>query len=355
VRRFRRPWPAGVAAAPLTGPLPVLVAALLVLAIASSHQITPVALTITLAALALTRQVRSWGIALLAGAATAGWAGTAARTYTSAHVDALVGSFLDPVGNVGETLDKSADLRGAQVLVSLGGRAVIVAVGVLALVGVALALRRRSLDRVALVILLSPAVLVGLTSFGGETLFRVFLFAAPALAYFAAGAVLALARPRSPAPLVVLVTAVLLPGFLLGYFGKDQQNYFTADEVAAMEWVADRAEPGSLLVVGNTNYPRDFRDYEDVLPVDLSVEPAAALDRLLADPAAELHGWLVDPRYTEAFIVITRSQKIANDSLGPLEPGALDGLERRLRASPLFERPVDRPGVVVFVAREDTP
>lgn len=355
LRRFRRPWPPGIPAAPLTGPGPVLVAALLVLAIASSHQITPVALTITLGALALTRQVRGWGMALLAGAATVGWAATAARTYTSTHVGELVGSFLDPVGNVGETLDKSADLRGAQVLVSLGGRAVIVAVGVLAVVGVGLAVRRHALDRVALVLLLSPAVLIGLTSFGGETLFRVFLFAAPALAYFAAGAVLAAARPRSPAPLVVLVTAVLLPGFLLGYFGKDQQNYFTADEVAALEWVADRAAPGSLLVVGNTNYPRDFRDYEDVVPVDLSAEPAAEVARVLADPAAELHGWLVDPRHTDAFIVITRSQKIANDSVGPLQPGALDALEQRLRASPLLEPVVDRPGAVVFVARGDEP
>jgi O-antigen/teichoic acid export membrane protein len=352
VRRFRASWPAGVAAGPLTGAAPVMVAGVLVVALASSHQITPVALTIALVALAATRQVRAWPMALFTAGVTAGWAVTAANAYTSANVGALVGSFLDPVGNVGETLDKSADLRGAQVLVSLGGRAVIVVAGVLALAGVYLALRRRALDGVALVLLVSPAALVVLTSFGGETLFRVFLFAAPAIAYFAAAAVLAAAsRPRARAVLVALVTAVLLPGFLLGYFGKDQQNYFTTDEVAALRWVSERAAPGSLLVVGNTNYPRDFRNYENVVPVDLSAEPAPELDRLLAAPAPELHDWLVDPRYTEGYIVITRSQKIANDSVGPLEPGALDALERRLRASSLFERPVDLPSVVVFVPR----
>lgn len=353
VRRFRRPWPEGVAARALDGPGPLVAIGVLVLALASSHQITPVALTITLFALAVTRQLPVWRVAWGAAAVTVGWAVTAAHTYTSANVASIFGSLFDPATAVGETLDKSADLRGGQELVSLGGRAVIVLVGLAAVAGVVVALRRGALDRVALVLLVSPVVLVGLTSFGGETLFRVFLFAAPGLAYFAAGAVLAAAdRLRWPAVVVVLATVALLPGFLLGYFGKDQQNYFTPDEVAGLDWVADRAVPGSLLVVGNTNYPRDFRNYENVVPVDLSAEPPEGLAEVLAAPAPVLYGWLTDPRHAEGFVVITRSQKIANDSVGPLAPGALDVLEDRLRESPLFERPVDLPGVVVFVPRE---
>lgn len=353
VRRFRAPRPAGVAATPLTGAGPLVAIGVLVLAIASSHQITPVALTITLGALALTRQLPVWRVALATGAVTVGWAVTAAHEYTFDNLGAIFGSLFDPATAVGATLDKSAELRGGQELVSLGGRAVIVVVGLVGLAGIVRALRRGLLDRVALVLLMSPVVLVGLTSFGGETLFRVFLFAAPGLAYFAAGAVLgASARLRSPTALVVLVTVALLPGFLLAYFGKDQQNYFTVAEVAGLEWVSEHAAPGSLLVVGNTNYPRDFRYYENVVPVDISAEPAEEIAEVFAAPAPVLHGWMTGTRYSEGFVVITRSQKVANDSVGPLAPGALDELEDALRASPLFERPVDLPDVVVFTPRE---
>jgi O-antigen/teichoic acid export membrane protein len=418
VRRYRRPWPAGAAAAPLTGRAPGLVAAVLVLAIASSHQITPVVLVITLVALPVLRVLPVGRFALLALTATVGWAVGPAATWTFPNLSAVVGTFLDPVANVGETLDKSEDLRGAQVLVSFGGRAVVVAAAVLAVAGVVVALRRGVVDRVALVVLVSPAGLIALTSFGGETLFRVFLFAAPAMAHFVAGAVLAAAdglrwpRPlRSPAlgtavvmaaavpgfllghygtsivdpfldtvgataALVVagvvvaavrsgwprslwsttlgtaVVTAVLLPGFLLGYYGKDQQNYFTADEVSALEWVAGNAPPGSLLVVGNTNYPRDFRNYENVTVVDLSAEPEAERRRVLAAPEEVLGDWLDDDRYTAGYLVLTRSQSIANDSTGPLEPGALTELAEQLRGSGTLRAVIDRPDVLVLVPVE---
>jgi O-antigen/teichoic acid export membrane protein len=449
VRRYRRPWPAGIAAAPLTGRGPALVVLLLVLAIVSSHQITPVVLVITLTALALLRVLPVGRFALVAIAAGVGWAVTVAGSWTIPNVTSIVGSFLDPVGNVGATLDKAADLRGAQVLVSFGGRAVVAITAALAVAGVVVAVRNRSLDRVALVLLVSPLTLVALTSFGGETLFRVVLFAAPAVAYFGAGAVLAAAdRVRWPQPLrspalgtaavvaavvpgfllghygtsvldpfldpvgdlgatpggaadlggaqvlvssggsavvvitaalvvagvvvaaaarsrwprslwspalgTAVVTAAVLPGFLLGYYGKDQQNYFSTAEVAALEWVAENAPPGSLLVVGNTNYPRDFRNYENVTVVDLSTEPDAERRRVLAAPDEVLLEWLTDDRYRAAYVVLTRSQSIANDSTGPLTPGTLDELGARLRASGAFDAPVDGPDAVVLVARPGT-
>lgn len=359
IRRYRRPWPTGVVAAPLTGRGPALVVVLLVLALVSSHQITPVVLVITLGALALFRVVPVGGFAVFGLVAAVQWAAVVAESWTIPNVTSIVGSFLDPVGNVGATLDKASDLRGGQVLVSFGGRAVVVIAAVLAAAGVLMAIRERSLDRVGLVLLVSPLTLLALTSFGGETVFRVVLFAAPAMAYFASGAILAVVdrlrwpQLRSPALGTVVVTAAVLPGFLLGYYGKDQQNYFSTAEVAALEWVAENAPPGSLLVVGNTNYPRDFRNYENVTVVNLSTEPDAERRRVLAAPAEVLSDWLTDDRYRAAYVVLTRSQSIANDSTGPLPPGALTQLGERLRASGAFDALVDGPDAVVLVSRPE--
>jgi hypothetical protein len=41
------------------------------------------------------------------------------------------------------------------------------------------------------------------------------------------------------------MTALLLPGFLLAYYGKERQNYFTPAEVQAATWIDANAPSGS--------------------------------------------------------------------------------------------------------------
>jgi hypothetical protein len=50
-----------------------------------------------------------------------------------------------------------------------------------------------------------------------------------------------------------------------------------------------------------------------------------------------------------AFILITRSQKIANDSVGPMPPGSVQRVEDVLAASPLFVEAYRNEDAVVFV------
>lgn len=323
----------------------------LVSVIAASHQITPMMLFIAVSALVLLRRTPGWYLPLIAAGVTAAWALLAARSYTIPGLQDLIASFGQPVANAGETLDKAIVANTSQLLVVGGGRAVVVVATAVALVGAWRSWRARGLGLTAVLLMALPAALVVTTGFGGEVLFRAFLFAAPFIAFLAASACLPRDGRGFPVKNLVvttLLTAVLLPGFLLAYFGKEQQNYFSPAEVQAVAWVDEQARPGSLLVEGNRNYPAQFRHYERFTYVAIDLEPAEANRALLADPADELRTWLSDPRYADTYVLITRGQKIAVDTQQTMPVGSLDRIEVALRRSPDFRVAYETADATVF-------
>jgi len=187
-------------------------------------------------------------------------------------------------------------------------------------------------------------------------LFRAFLFAAPFVAFLAAAACL----PRDGrgfsgrnAVAALALTAVLLPGFLLGYYGKEKQNFFTPAEVQAAAWVDDHSAPGSLLVEGSRNYPNQFKNYERFTYVPIDREPAESWTRLLDGPSQRLDNWLSDDRYADAYVLITRSQKAQIDTFGPLPTGSLAAVEADLRSSPEFRVAFENADATVFALARD--
>jgi hypothetical protein len=237
------------------------------------------------------------------------------------------------------------------------GRGVVLVATAVALVGAWRNWQMRGLRVTAILLMALPGMLVLMTGFGGEVLFRAFLFAAPFIAFLAAAACLprdGRGYPRRNLLATVLLTAVLLPGFMLSYYGKERQNFFTSAEVAAVTWVQEHARPGSLLVEGSRNYPTQFENYERFTYVPIDREPEGSWRELLADPADRLDDWLSDPRYTDAYILITRSQKIAVDEQGSMPLGSLDDVERALRRSPDFRVAYDSGDAVVFTLADRT-
>jgi O-antigen/teichoic acid export membrane protein len=347
----------------LAEPMPTSSAAvlflLLVTTVASSHQITPVMLAVTLAGLVVTRVIRArWlvGAAVLVGA----WAATVGLRIMQGELGSIADDLFRPVANAEETFSKTRSTLPEQVLVSLAGRGVVLLVGLLAVIGVIRLWRRGALDRSVLVMGAAPAVVPLATSFGGEVIFRVYLFALPALSLLAAGALVGdphLAgggRPgrRVRAHLrhiaVAVVSLLLLTGFLFAYYGKDQQYAFTDEEVAAALWVAADGPSGSLLVVGSRNYPGQSRTYEHFVSVAIDREPADGLDSLLADPAGRLGDWLDDSRYVRSYLLLTRSQRIDVDTNGAMPSGSLTRIEALLRSSTRFRVAYENRDAVVF-------
>ncbi len=321
-------------------------------AIAVSHQITPLMMVIAVAGLVVLRRVRGWYLPLIAVGLTAAWALTGGLDYTLPNAEDLVSEMGNVINNTEQTLDKSSGLSGAASMQVVWGGRITVAISVLvALLGIWRHRRTGKTFITAALLMILPGVLVVTTGFGGEVLFRAFLFATPFIAYLAAGVCL----PRKGSRLTLKRTAaagtialLVLPGFLLGYFGKESENYFTNNEVAASEWVYTHAADDSLLAEGSSNYPGRFVDYEKFTYVPLSREPEDSIQEFVDDPVAKLASWFNSPRYKEGYFLVTRSQEVAAERDGSLPPGSLEQIVNKLRASDQFRIVYENPDAVVF-------
>ncbi len=320
-------------------------------AIISSHQVTPALLLVVIATLALSRLVRTGKLAVGLLVVQFAWLIGPARPFMSDNIASTLRSFGAPVRNVEATLRDTSAQSSGQAIVSLAGRCVVVLIAVVALVGLARRWRAGHRDVVAIILLTAPAFLVVANEFGGEIVFRAFLFSVPFLSLFAAWAFNdGPDRTRSVLRFVgvAAVSTALFFGFMLAHFGKDRSYHFTPSEVAAADYLADHAYSQTLLVEGNGNFPSQFRNYERFVHVRLTEEPRDSVRRMLDDPAARLSEWFEDTRFGAGYVVITRSQKADIEAEGTLPPEALDRIESALRSSPRFKVALENPDAVIF-------
>jgi O-antigen/teichoic acid export membrane protein len=325
-------------------------AVLLVATIAPSHALTGVMVSVALTVLVLAGVCRARILPFVAVAITALWDLVFAADFVGRNAGSTLEQVRLPWMTTESSLAQVGELSSGQALVAGVARGLVVAVVALAAVGAVRAMRAGQLNRAAAVLAAAPLLLFASGDYDGEILFRVYLFAVPFLAFLGAQAFIGQsdARRRSWTPPAASAVAgtLLLGAFLVAYYGKEHQNYFTPSEVAASRYVYTHGPPGSLLVEGTHNYPAQFKNYERFRYVTIAREPAASRARLLARPAAVLTDWMSDSALSAAYLIITRSQKVEVDELGSLPRGSLDRIERALLASPHFR--------VVFRNRDAT-
>src|SRR5690606_34643918 len=195
----------------------VAILAPLLLAVNATHQLTPVMLCVCLSALCLTRRYRNVGLLTVTVLLMLAWDLTMGRplfTETLSTLKESIGELTQNsrAGYAGELTGPGPELAGTA--------NVPVVLAVAALAGAALVLRRR-LVRSALPLLLvsaAPVPLFAVNDYGGEMLFRVYLFGLPGAAFFAAAALVPGAAGTSRDGARALrrrVSAVALPAVLL--------------------------------------------------------------------------------------------------------------------------------------------
>lgn len=234
-----RSWPPGRLMAVLV----------LVAVVASSHQLTPVMLITALAALSLPRRNRRVTVPVLAGAVvlTAVWDSTVARPYMSEHIGGMLRELVRPEANVTSGLNRLASAAPSQVFVAWVDRTLSGAVLLMAAIAF---VRIRWCRRTGLPLLVcSPFLLLAANAYGGEMIFRAYLFALPAAAFMVAALIFERGNRLRIRTLAVYPLLLAMIGSLaFAYYGKEAMNQFTPQEVAASRYAVATAPPGSQFV-----------------------------------------------------------------------------------------------------------
>ncbi|GAA3398739.1 hypothetical protein [Cryptosporangium minutisporangium] len=201
---------------------------------------------------------------------------------------------------------------------------------------------RRGLGRVIMPLVLgfTPFLLLLLQSYGGEAIYRVFLFSLPWCAMLAASW-WALLRPgvwRGCAAGLAL-TVLALAG-LQGLQGQFQLHVVAPADVRAARYLVTQAPAGSTTTMVAAAFPaRLTADYAALNPgrsVDPSIidEPSFRHLTLDADQLRAIETWAASFGGTETFLVVTEQMRRTVEYFGYLPDGSVDALRQALDASP---------------------
>ena len=311
------------------------VALLLCAALVASHQLTPVLLVVSLAALVLVRRLWTPLLPVVLGLFLVLWLLYPASTYLNGH---------PPFGDAGQPGLLEANL-GQRLAGSPGHMAVqnlriglTVALWTLAGIGAVRGWRAGRRDPRPYVLLVAPFVVLPTQSYGGEMLLRVTLFALPMVALFAAQTLLPLTRAaglsRVTRPLALsVVLSALVATSVLARYGNARFDMFTDAEVAAVAELDDLAPPDSVIVAGASSTPWASEDYatytrrsvQSLCARGFGAQDCAETLRSLANDQIE-HGGIT--------LLLTRGNEASLESQGFMSEGGFDDFESALRGMP---------------------
>lgn len=313
-----------------------------------SHQLSPYMVIVAAAALAVPGLLRPrWIVAvliLIAGAYL-----ITRLQFLRTHEDLLVS--LNPFKNVENPEASPNEGVFGRVLTGYAARTLSAVVWALTMVGAFRRCRSGMSMLVPVGLFLAPFLIIFGQEYGGEAIYRVYLFSLPWAAGLAGVALVPAARWTSWATArvgIALGVTTLL--FLQAYFGLAEINYVRPSELIASEYFYAHARPGSVLLLAAPNYPeRGSGIYDHFVVTSGAYDPklvpnpefthrmlgAADLPRI----EAVLHSYA-----PHGYFAITTGMKIYAHVFKQLPDGSLDNLEQALAASKswkLFYRNTD--------------
>ena len=329
-------------------------ALLLILAMTVSHQLTPLVAISALGILTAFQRL-AIGLFLFAGVTVAFWVLYVAAPFVAVVLPVELRDIGVAMGELSANLADISVVSPGQAFISLVCRLLTLGIAIAAIAGGIRRLAWGYRDGIAVALVAAPLPLLVVTSYGGEITFRVYLFALPFLAFFAAA--LFFPSPRQGSPAGTAVSAVLFGfalavAFVFANNGKDRQYAFASEDVAAVQWLYENAPRGTLLVEGAPLYPSQFRNVEYFTHVSLADEPAESRAELLAHPVPVLARWLDNTDYSAAFIILTRNQQAYVDAMGIMPGGGFEKIKQALLASPRFRLVHATSGTMIFTLNQ---
>jgi len=232
-------------------------------------------------------------------------------------------------------------------------------------VSVLASFRRLGPVAVPAVLAFSPFGLLLVQSYGGEAIYRVFLFSAPWCALLISTVLLrqrwlprVLAAPLS----VVLLTATMLAS-IQGLHGQLTFNKFTRAEVEAAQYIYTHAEPGSDIVLAAGLFPTrltgnydQFNSSPNSDAVLISEDSLFTQLKLGDDDMPAVNAFFEDDeRRTPKYLVFSPVMERYMVYFGYLAPGTLERLEASVSRSPKWTLVYENEDVTIFRFIPDPP
>ena len=317
--------------------------AVIYFAIVAAHQLTPYIALLGVVALVLLGVVwRGWLMVVLLAVIAIGFLAPRYGLISSQFGGIFSGGdvFENAAGSKG-ILHKAAELRTGEVVHVL---AALMWMGAAA----AIAVRWRSLGRVAVpaVLAFSPFVVLGVQSYGGEAIYRVFLFSAPWCALLISGLIAELRGALRPLVSATACTVALAAG-LQGLYGPVAVYAFTPSELTASRWLYQHAAPGSVLVLAADNFPglevANYRAYNLVI---VPSDPQSGQSWLDEGNVPDVEEWLLSLGNPAVYVVF--SQSMANYASYFGYPTGYGTLAKAVARNPRWHVVYRNPDVVIY-------
>ncbi len=273
-------------------------------AIVAAHQLTPYLGLIAIGALTVLGLVRPrWLVVLLAAIAIAFL--IPRYSLVAKNFGGLFSAF-DPFANAAGKAGTSAP--GAETFTAFVVRALAAVMWLLTLA--AIVRRRRAPGPILLpaTLAFTPFAVLTLQNYGGEAIYRVFMFSAPWCALLIAQAARDVGLfPRRRLAVGGASLVILFAG-LQGLYGPTRTYSFTRQELASSRWLYAHLPRGSLIVLADQNFPTretaHFADFDvQVVPDD----PQVGKPTLHEGDLGAVEHWIGGLGHAEAYVVVSGS------------------------------------------------
>jgi hypothetical protein len=311
-------------------------------AIVISHQLTPFFLVLNLGLLVVFRRCRGWWLPAAVVVFTVLWIALA-HDYLSVHFPSLFSG--NPFANVkpGNHPVPGAGSSGEQ-FIALTARVLTLLVALTAAAGAWRDHRTGRRQNLVLALAAAPILLVAVQSYGGEGIYRIYLFMVPWLAFLGSGLFATSDVRLSTRRAISLLAGSLVGGFLFltAYYGLEHEDYIPPQEVSATAWFDAHSPSGSVLMmlVENHPYPLDA-NYDEHLAryghysVDVLSDPAWVNRRLGEADVAKLHDF-VTANGPDTYLCLSPSQIVYAENHGYAPAGSLIPFVEDIVASKQF-------------------
>jgi hypothetical protein len=318
--------------------------------LSAAHQLSPYVVALSVLALSIVGVVRPW-LALLLVAIPV--------VYLVPRYNVISGSFglfdgFNLFRNAGGTADAWRTIPQAFSAATV--RVLALTVWILAAIAVYRGRRQFGRLLVPTILAVVPFVLIVVQSYGGEAIYRVFLFSAPWCAFLLGSlAVQGHWSSRWRIAGGTVIVSLMLFATIQGRHGQLAVDRQTANEVAASQYLYTHAQTGSTIILATPNFPSrvtaSYGDYNHSVAVgepDLVKGAKLRFVNLNEQYVPAIEAYASTFEGTGTYLVLSDGMRRYAHYFGYLPDGSLDTLERTLDNAPQWMVFYRNPDVVIY-------